>query len=82
MICSVTDPITSMPLEQFINLLKTSVFSDQEIAGWIRNNQLSAVQELELTQAIIEFKGAPVTGIIRTALRELHRDPPIPGDEI
>ena len=77
-----TDPIASTPLDQFINTLKTGIFSDQEIAYWIRNNQLSASQELELTRAIVEFKGSPVTGIIRTALRELHGDPPIPGDDI
>ena len=77
-----TDPIASIPLEQFINMLKTNLFSDQEIAYWIRNNQLTADQKLELTRAIIEYKGPPVTGIIRTALRELDGSPPIPGDEI
>jgi hypothetical protein len=63
-------------------MLKTGIFSDQEIAYWVRNNQLGASQELELTRAVVDFKGSPLTGVIRTALRELHGNPPIPGDDI
>ncbi|HZI73072.1 MAG TPA: hypothetical protein VFD73_03440 [Gemmatimonadales bacterium] len=63
-------------------MLKTGIFSDQEIAYWVRNNQLSASQELELTRAVVDFKGSPLTSVIRTALRELHGNPPIPGDDI
>jgi len=50
-------------------MLKTGIFSDQEIAYWVRNNQLSASQELELTRAVVDFKGSPLTSVIRTALR-------------
>ncbi len=77
-----SDPIASMPLERFITALSSMIFTDEEIAHWIRNHQqLSTSQKRDLTRAIAELKGKPpITGIIRTALRELDGLPPVPGD--
>lgn len=56
------------------------IFTDEEIAEWIRANQLSAKDRITLVQAVGDLKRGPITGVIRTALREKEGLPPIPGD--
>jgi hypothetical protein len=74
---AVTDPVESMSFETFMTALSGGILSEQEIADWIRSNRVSSSQKLELTRAI-----GPVTGVIRTALRELDGLAPVPGDEV
>jgi hypothetical protein len=74
--------ITSIPLEGFAKLLRLGTFSDQEITEWIRANRLSASQKLVLIPALTDLKHGPITGIIRTALREKEGLPPVPGDDV
>jgi hypothetical protein len=73
--------IGSIPLDAFANALRVGMFTDEEIAEWIKANQLSANDKIALTQAIAELKSGPVTGVIRTALREKEGLPPVPGDD-
>jgi hypothetical protein len=78
-----SDPIASLPLEAFTAGLRTKMFSDQEIAGWIRSNPVGGSQKVALLQAITELKaGGPITGIVRTALREMEGLPPVEGDDV
>lgn len=80
---SMSDPIASIPVEEFVILLSARIFSDQEIVHWIRNNRVAGQQKVELLQAIVKLKGdGPVMGIIRTALREMEGIPPVPGDPV
>jgi len=77
------DRITSLSPETFATALSVGMFTDDEIAEWIRNNPLRAGSEkLQVLQAIGKLKGGPITGIIRTALREAEGLPPVPGDPI
>jgi hypothetical protein len=77
------DPIASIPAEDFTSGVRIRMYSEQEIAHWVRNNRLIGKQKMEFLQALAEFNGAgPMTGIIRTALREMEGLPPIPGDEV
>jgi len=57
------------------------IVNDEEIAEWIRANQLSAKDKVALTRAIADLKRGPITGVIRTALREKEGLPPVPGDD-
>jgi hypothetical protein len=77
----VTDPIASIPLEALVTGISAMLFTDEEIAEWIRNHELTASDRTKLIQAVVGLKGPPLTGIIRTALREKDGLPPIPGDE-
>lgn len=78
-----SDPITSMSPDVFTTLLSARIFTDEEIAAWIRSNPLTGKQKVELLQAIVTLKGGgPVTGIVRTALREMEGLPPVPGDAV
>jgi hypothetical protein len=79
-ITPVTD-ITSIPLEEFASGLRVGMFTDEEIAEWIRGNPLTSIQKVVLIDAIAGLKGGPITGIIRTALREREGLPPVPGDD-
>jgi len=73
--------IVSIPLDAFANALRVGMFTDEEIAEWIKAYQLSAKDKIALTQAIADLKRAPITGVIRTALREKEGLPPVPGDD-
>lgn len=77
-----SDPITSMSPDVFTTLLSARIFTDEEIAAWIRSNPLTGKQKVELLQAIVTLKGGSVTGIVRTALREMEGLPPVPGDAV
>ena len=72
--------IMSIPLDAFANGLRVGMFTDEEIAEWIRANQLSAKDKIALMQAIADLKRGPITGVIRTELREKDGLPPVPGD--
>ena len=75
--------MASIPPEVFIIGTRARIFTEQEIAHWVRNNRVGAKQKVELLQAIAAFRGVTsITGILRTALREMEGLPPIPGDEI
>jgi hypothetical protein len=79
----VTDPIASIAPEAFVALLPVRVFTDEEIAHWIRTNPISRSQKSALVEAIVALKGqGPITGLIRTALREMEGLPPVPGDDV
>jgi hypothetical protein len=76
-----SDAIASISPEEFITLLPAMILTDEEIAHWIRKNRVSGRQKVELLQAVARLKGGgPVTGIIRTALREMEGLRPVPGD--
>lgn len=65
------DKIASIPVDVFPIAVRTRIFTDQEIAHWIRHNRVSGKQKLEIVRAIAEYNGAPpIAGILRTALRE------------
>ena len=70
------------PPEAFAIGVSTGLFSNAEIAEWIRNNRLAGKQKLQVLEAIGKFKRGVVTGVIRTALREMEGLPPVPGDEV
>jgi len=72
--------IVSIPLDAFAIGLRVGMFTDEEIAEWIRANQLSAQNKITLIQALADLKNGPITGVIRTALREKDGLPPVPGD--
>ncbi len=64
--------------EVFTTLLSARIFTDEEIAAWIRSNPVAGKQQVELLQAIVTLKGdEPLTGIVRTALREVEGLPPV-----
>jgi hypothetical protein len=66
---------------EFITLLGVRIFTDDEIAHWLRTHPyLSAKEKLEFMQTLQKIKTPPITGIIRTAIRELDGLPPVPGD--
>jgi hypothetical protein len=78
-----SDPIASMSPEEFATLLPARIFTDGEIAHWIRSNPLGGSQKVQVLQAIVALHGGgPVTGVIRTALREMDGLPPVPGDAV
>jgi len=73
--------IADIPLEAFVKTVPVGMFTDEEIAEWIRTRHMSAQDEIVLARAVSEFKlGGPITGVIRTALREKKGPPPVPGD--
>ena len=71
----------SIPLDTFADALRVGMFTDDEIAEWIKANRLSAKDKATLTQAIADLKRGPITGVIRTALREKEGLSPVPGDD-
>jgi hypothetical protein len=73
--------ITSVPLDAFATGTQVGMFSDEEIAEWIRAHHLSSKEKVILTQALSDLKRGPITGVIRTALREKEGLPPVPGDD-
>jgi hypothetical protein len=70
-----------IPLDAFANALRVGMFTDEEIAEWIKANQLSAKDKITLTRATADLKSGPITGVIRTALREKEGLRPVPGDD-
>ena len=74
--------IEELPHEAFVTLIPSGVLTDAEIAEKIRSypRLVTPKQYLELSEAVLKLKGAPVTGPIRSALRSLHDLPPVPGD--
>jgi hypothetical protein len=77
-----SDPIASLSVEEFTTALASRIFSDQEIAHWIRSNPVGGSQKVQLLRAIDKLKGGGlITGILRTALREMEGLPPVSGDD-
>jgi hypothetical protein len=74
--------INSIPPEEFAIGVSSWLFTDAEIAGWIRSHRLTGKQKIQVLEAIGKFKGGTVTGVIRSALREMEGLPPVPGDEV
>ena len=73
--------IADIPLEAFVKTVPVGMFTDEEIAEWIRTHRMSSQDKIDLTRAVSAFKrGGPITGVIRTAFREKEGLPPIPGD--
>lgn len=81
-IALMSDRITSIPSEEFANLLSLGMFTDAEIAEWVRSKRLTAKEKILVTKAVGKLKGGAITGIIRTAMREMEGLPPVPGDEV
>ena len=72
--------IASIPLEAFAKTVEVGMFTDEEIAEWIRAHQMSSQDKIVLMQAVSVLKGGPITGVIRTAFREKEGLSPVPGD--
>lgn len=78
-----SDRIQEMSAEEFLIYLGILIFTEDEIAYWIRGHQREAIQhQLELAQTLSRIYGGAITGIVRTAIRELHNLPPVPGDPV
>jgi hypothetical protein len=65
----------------FVAAMTAGTLTDAEIAEWIRVNRPAGPKRTEVTNVISQFKGGPITGPIRTALRSLDGLPPVPEDE-
>lgn len=76
------DPIADLSHEEFIIFLPSGVLTHDEIAEKIRSYERpSAKEKLEIVEAVQKlFRGGPVTGSIRTAIRALDGLPPVPED--
>ena len=72
--------IEGMAKNEFVMLIPTGVFTDNEIAGKIRTYSPSGAEYNELLEAVSKLKGGTITGPIRTALRAINGLPPVPGD--
>jgi hypothetical protein len=72
----------SLRADVFIIGLSSGIFTDEEIASWIRGNSIGGGQKVQLLEAISKLKGGAITGIIRTALREREGLPPVPDDAV
>jgi hypothetical protein len=76
-----TDALENLSWEEFVILIPAHVFTDEEIAAKVVANRPVGREKVEVLQAVLALKGGgPVTGILRTAFRELEGLPPIHGD--
>jgi len=75
-----SDVIGRMSHAEFVTLIAAGILTDEEIAAKIRSYSPSGARRVELVQVVSKFKGGPITGPIRTAIRGLDGLPPVPGD--
>jgi len=77
----VDESITRQPIEPFILTLSAGIYTDEEVAGWIRANAPGAAGQTEIIAAVQKLRGkAAVPAVIRNALRALHDLRPIEGE--
>jgi len=64
---------------EFVTLISAGILTDDQIAEQIRTYSPGPAERAEIINALFKIKGGgPITGPIRTALRSLHGDHPIP----
>jgi hypothetical protein len=80
-VAAVDESITRQPLDLFIVSVSAGLYSDQEIAGWIRANSPTEPDRIKLIAAVQKLRNrAALPALIRNAVRSLHDLPPIEGE--
>ena len=79
------ESIARMSLDEFLTLMTVLVFTEDEVAEKIASyTPASAAERIRIAQAVLEMRtlrgGLPVTGPVRTALRQIAGLGPLPGD--
>ena len=77
---AMSDVIGRMSHAEFLALIAAGILTDDEIAVKIRSYPPRGIERAELLQAVATFKGGPISGPIRTAIRGLDGLPPVPED--